>query len=106
MPMFDGNGLTVKPHVKNSRNNDISDDCLQASVFYRNNQEDDIDALSDLSVNFDDLILPETKAFSPLKTDDKNHWIKTQKLQQSDGININEKDVYDSEENEENQEIV
>ena len=104
--MFDSNGLTRKPHERNQRNEHMSDDDCQASIFYRDGQEDDIDDLSDLSVNFDNLILPETKAFGPLKSNDKKHHIETQKQQNADGIALNEKIAYGSSEHRENEVIV
>ena len=72
MLIFDGNGTTSKPHEGLQRNEDMSNDERQASIFYRD-QEDDIEDLSDLSVNFDNLILPETKAFGQLKVNDTKH---------------------------------
>ena len=51
----------------------MSEDDHQASIFYRDDQEDEIEDLSDLSVNFDNLILPETKALGPLKVNDTKH---------------------------------
>ena len=78
MLIFDGNGTTSKPHEGLQRNEDMSNDERQASIFYRD-QEDDIEDLSDLSVNFDNLVLPETKAFGPLKINDKKHAMKTHK---------------------------